>query len=150
MLYIWCIIKRIEIMEPIIAYHGTKNIISQFSIKTRGNGYTSKTGKFYKDSYADSGETEFVYFSDNVDVCRSYGNIIMECELSLSNPFILDADFAHYASFGDEIRLAIEERIDTGMNDSIIIRNLRDALGNINSDMSGTVYMAKPNQIKIK
>ena len=131
------------------AFHGTNEIITEFSIKKRGNGYTTSNGKFFKDSYADSGETEFVYFSDNIEVCKTYGCIIMDCELSLSNPFILDANFAHYASFGDTIRLAIEQRIDSGLNDSIIIKNLRDALGRYNSEIVGTVYMVKPNQIKI-
>ena len=132
------------------AFHGTSELINQFTIKTRGNGYTAANGKFFKDSYADSGETEFVYFSDNIEVCKTYGSIIMECELTFENPFVLEADFAHYASFGDTIRKTIEERIDTGLNDSIIINNLRDALGRSNSEISGTVFMAKPNQIKIK
>lgn len=136
-------------MTTITAFHGTTELINEFKIKTRGNGYTAANGKFFKDSYADSGETEFVYFSNNVEVCKTYGSIIMECELSLNDPFVLEADFAHYASFGDVIRQTIEERIDTGLNDSIIINNLRDALGRYNSEISGTVYMVKPNQIKI-
>jgi len=136
-------------MTTVTAFHGTSELINEFKIKARGNGYTAANGKFFKDSYADSGETEFVYFSDNVEVCKTYGSVIMECELSFSNPFILEANFSHYASFGDVIRKTIEERIDTGLNDSIIINNLRDALGRNNSEITGTVYMAKPNQIKI-
>lgn len=136
-------------MTTITAFHGTSEFINEFTIKTRGNGYTTSNGKFFKDSYADSGETEFVYFSDNVEVCKTYGTVIMECELSFSNPFVLEADFSHYASFGDVIRKTIEDRIDTGLNDSIIINNLRDTLGRNNSEIVGTVYMAKPNQIKI-
>ena len=141
-------LKQIGIMT-VSAFHGTSEIITEFVIKQRGNGYTTANGKFFKDSYADSGETEFVYFSDNIEVCKTYGNIIMECELELNNPFILDAEFSHYASFGDIIRAAIEERIDTNLNDSVIIKNLRDALGRYNSEIVGTVYMVKPNQIKI-
>lgn len=137
-------------MKEFTAFHGTSELISEFTIKTRGDGYTSLNGKFYKDSYADSGETEFVYFSDNIEVCKTYGSLIMECELSFNNPFILDADYSHYSSFNEVIRKTIEERIDTGLNDSIIIKNLRDALGRNNSEIVGTVYMAKPNQIKIK
>lgn len=137
-------------MTTISAFHGTSELINEFTIKKRGNGYTAANGKFFKDSYADSGETEFVYFSDNFEVCKTYGEIIMECELSFYNPFILDADFSHYASFSDVIRETIELRIDSGLNDSIIVKNLRDALGRNNSEIIGTVYMAKPNQIKIK
>jgi hypothetical protein len=136
-------------MKAIKAFHGTSELITEFKIKTRGKGYTDKNGKFWNDCYADSGETEFIYFSDNIDVCKTYGNIIMECELSLNNPFVLDANFSHYSSFGDTIRKAIQERIDTGLNDSIVIKNLRDALGRNNSDLVGNVFMVKPNQIKI-
>ena len=142
-------LKQIGIMKTVTAFHGTSEKITEFAIKQRGNGYTSVNGKFFKDSYVDSGETEFVYFSDNIEVCKTYGEIIMECELELSNPFILDAEFSHYSSFGDIIRATIEERIDTNLNDSIIIKNLRDALGRYNSEIVGTVYMVKPNQIKI-
>ena len=131
----------------ITALHGTNEIISEFKIKERRGGYFSANGKFFKDTYIDSGETEFIYFSDNVEVCKTYGNIIMECELTLNNPFVLEADYAHYASFGDVIRKTIEERIDTGLNDSIIINNLRDALGRNNSEIVGNVFMVKPNQI---
>jgi hypothetical protein len=134
-------------MENVTAYHGTKENFTSFATKARGLGYTSATGKFYKDDYYDSGESEFVYFASNIDVCKSYGNVLLEAVLNFKNPLILDAKGKHYSAFSATIQYAIANNIDKKTNDSIIILNLRDSLGNSNSETISTIYMVKENNI---
>jgi hypothetical protein len=136
-------------LETMKAFHGTNEVITEFKTKERIERGVNGLGNVCDHYYHTTGETEFVYFASNIEVSKSYGKNIMDCELTISNPFILDAQEKHYSKFENEIQQAIWNRIDTGLNDSIIILNLRDGLGRYNSDLISDVYMVKPSQIKI-
>ena len=131
------------------AFHGTDQNITTFTTRLRKERGINGLGNICDHNYYTTGETEFIYFASNKKVSETYGKIIMECELTINNPFIIDANEKHYSKFENEIQEAIWNKIDTGINDSIIILNLRDGLGRFNSDIITDVYLVKPNQIKI-
>jgi len=56
------------ISNKVIAYHGTDNVFS-----------------FFSDSHP-------IFFVDNIDVAKTYGNIIIKSELTIENPVIFDFD----------------------------------------------------------
>ena len=49
----------------------------------------------------------------------------------------------------EEYGITYDESSQSYLYQDSLIKNLRDALGRYNSEIVGTVYMVKPNQIKI-
>jgi len=71
-------------MEKQILYHGSKKSFEQFDSNfSYGSKRRAVIGAFW--------------FSDNLHVAKSYGNVIYESTLEIINPFIVDANFVNYA-----------------------------------------------------
>jgi hypothetical protein len=128
-------------MTTIKAFHGTDKQFTEFVVRPRKE-------KVKASNYYTTGETEFVYFSSNPEIAKCYGSIVLEKSLVVENPFIIDAKGGNYYSVIDAIEIAISEKVDAGINDSIMLVNIQDSPSKYGNGAEGITYMVKPSQIK--
>ena len=101
----------------VTAFHGTGAIFDTFDDDFKGtyNGCTATN-------------TQGHFFTANISNAASYGSNVHEALLEFSNPYVIDAKYESYSTFGVELDHIIES-IDTEEYDALIIHNYRDGDG---------------------
>ena len=96
-------------------FHGTDSDVSKFDRKFLGtsNGETPSNMMGF-------------YFTDNIEVARSFGKNILTCEITIDRPLVVDAGGLNYSQFKHKLN-SIVDKINTKKYDSIIVENYLDA-----------------------
>lgn len=125
--------------EPLVVYHGTSSKFNKFS-KLYSRGKRKQEG---------------IYFSDNIQVAKLYGDIILNCFLSIKKPFIKDYNGQNYWELFGASDLEISAQYNRAkknitQNDGVILLNIKDSLERFTESELGNNYIAfYPNQIKL-
>lgn len=121
--------------QTIIVYHGSNNKFETFNDKHKGSrmgNSPSNMGGFF--------------FTDNIEVAKSFGKYVYTVKLILNNPLIIDAKKKDYSKFKHKLN-DIVDTTDKNIYDGILIKNYRDSFHS--EPMISTQYIVFNNK-KIK
>jgi hypothetical protein len=104
-----------EAAQTVRVYHGTdaafKKFGDQFRGSSHGNTPSNKAG---------------FHFSDSPEVAKTFGNSVLQCDVTFQRPYVVDAKGQNYSQFKHRLN-DILDRLDRSKYDGIILKNYLDA-----------------------
>ncbi len=119
-------------------YHGTDANFKNFENKYLG--YATGTAPINMTGFS---------FTDNVKVARTFGKNIIEVEIQINKPYIIDAGGKDYSEFKHTLN-DILEKVNRKKYDGVIIKNYKDAGKYSHETILSNHYVPfKDSQIKV-
>lgn len=120
-------------------YHGTDKSFSTFIDKYKG----SATGR------TPSNLSGF-FFTDNIDVAKTFGKRVITAFITINNPLIIDAKGKNYSEMKHILNTKIESAFKSKKYDGVIIKNYEDVgIYSDNGIISTQFIPFNVNQIKM-
>jgi hypothetical protein len=106
---------RAPVGSTFTVYHGTETKYRSFNDKHRGSA----------NGNAPINRTGF-NFTDNIEVARTFGPIILVCEVTILKPLVINARGRNYSQFKHDLNDKLHDA-DKSKYDGVIIKNYADA-----------------------